>query len=643
MSIENIKVSWFKSTKQIEAQDAQPIANFINSIERGDYADVVNRIRAGESSWKTTLPTIAFQGVFDGLRKKEKFIEASGLIILDIDDINPEEVEEYKQEIIDEFPSAYAAMRSPSGNGIKVLYYVQPDLVTADNYRVIGKKVVEDFEVYGDVDYLSITDTLIMTYDPKILINEEVIPAFVLVPDIDKSMKGELEPLDETKTLWDDAEDFFETVLSADIASKTNNNFHYIQVAVFDMKKFGFEHPKEDLSFIIDYAESEFKPSSENKNRFREVCEIAKQYPQTQWPYRYTQDNGEEDEEYVDYTAFMDDEDVKTKDLGEWRDADEDVDEEEESDDGLINYTNLFERVLETLKEGDRVGYEVSLKNLADIMRFRGTGILTITGIPGHGKTEFLDQITLDLARLYGHETIVAGFEQTPEEHIIKQSKRLIGKNIACPSWDSEANMIVFKQAYDFITNKIKHVDVMKTGGSINAILEAMARRIKESRESGGDPKWVIIDPFNMLSIKGRLSGHEKIEEILRRITHFSHQMKVMVFLVAHPFKMRKDEKTGEYDVPDFYSVKGSSAFFEMSYHGLVVYRKGGYTTEVMVKVLKVKQSNLGVSGAEAHFEFSRMSGRYIPMDEEGNTLAGDYMDDDWLEKAINLNKESNE
>ena len=83
--------------------------------------------------------------------------------------------------------------------------------------------------------------------------------------------------------------------------------------------------------------------------------------------------------------------------------------------------------------------------------------------------------------------------------------------------------------------------------------------------------------------------------------------------------------------IPDFYSVKGSSAFFEMSYHGFVVYRNPDGS--VLVKVLKVKQNNLGTTGAEVFFTYDLLSGRYIPIDEEGNELSGDHRDRDWIDK----------
>jgi twinkle protein len=288
------------------------------------------------------------------------------------------------------------------------------------------------------------------------------------------------------------------------------------------------------------------------------------------------------------------------------------------------------------MAEGNRVGYEVALVNLADALRFKGSGIITVTGIPGHGKTEMVDAILIDLARLHKQQSIIAGFEQSPEEHVIKLMRKMIGVDITCETYrDNEENLPAIRENYDFVTNYFKHIDVDKIGGSINDILKYAAEIVQEQRENGEDPRYLVIDPFNMLSIKGKFSGHEKIEEILRRITHFSHQMKILVFLVAHPVKMRVDEKTGQYQIPDFYSVKGSSAFFEMSYHGFVVYRNPDGT--VLVKILKVKQNNLGTTGAEVLFYYDMLPGRYIPIDEEDNELPGDHRERNWLGKHKEL------
>ncbi len=630
MILEN-KVTYFRTTRDTEVGGTYTIGEVLEAIKNGNYKEPVEKVRAGNEEEKKNLPTVAMHGLFEFNRKKTDFYEASGLIILDIDDVELDEIEEIKESIMIESDHVLAAMTSPSGNGIKVLYLVDPELVTADNYRQIGKQVIKDFDTYGHVDYLSITDCLIMTYDPNIQINEDVRPAYLYIAE-QEEIKGDLEPLDDTRELWDDPEDFFETVLANDIASKTNNNYHYIQVSIFDLAKFGFTHPKHDLSFVIDYSENEFKSSSENKRRFLEATELAKSYPQTWWPYKMLAE--EEDDEMIDYTQYMDKDAIKPKTT-----TTEEGEVVEIEEDGLIDYSTLFEAVVEVIKEGDRVGYEVSFKDFADVFRFKGTGILTVTGIPGHGKTEMVDALTLDLARLYGHQTLVVGFEQTAEEHIIKLIRKLLGVDITCSTWfNNPDNKEVLQQAYEFIISKFKHLNVNKTGGNINKILDFAAKQIKEARDAGEDPKYVVLDPFNMLSIKGKFSGHEKIEEILRRLTHFSHQMGVMVILVAHPFKMKKDEKTGQYEVPDFYSVKGSSAFFEMSYHGLTVYRNMDGT--VLIKVLKVKQNNLGTTGSEILFLYEKAPGRYVPIDESGNEQSGDHRSKEWLEQILNKEEE---
>lgn len=621
-------ISHFRNTRDTECvnDDESTIGDFLERFRDGEYKTLVEKVRSGDKESKKLLPTIAFHGIFDGYRKKKNFQEASGIIILDIDDIE-DDIQEVKEEIVASNDHVLAALTSPSGNGVKVLYYVIPEFVNVDNYREIGKTLVSDFDIYGNVDYLSITDTLIATYDPDIIINENATPDGVYVKEIVKNTT-ELEPRDETLPLWEDAEDFFETVLYSEIIERTNNNFHFIQVSVLDLAKFGFKHPEHDLSFVVNYAEEEFGYSDKNKSRFLDIARIATDYPQIKWAYKLI-DNGEENEEYVDYQDYLEPDvsDCITDEQGN-----ETPKEKSLFIEPNINYYN---KVMETAKEGDRVGYEVSFKDLADIIRFKGTGIFTVTGIPGHGKTEMLDAITLDLARLYGHETLIVGFEQAPEEHTIKLMRKLEGRDVRCTTWlNNEKNLGRFKDLFNFVTDKFIHLDTNVTGGNINKILEALAAKISELRKQGKNPKYVVIDPFNMLSIKGKMSGHEKIEEILRRITHFSHTMGVLVFLVAHPFKMKKDEKTGIYEMPDFYSVKGSSAFFEMSYHGMVVYRDSAIVT---VKILKVKQNNLGTAGECAYFMYDKPSGRYIPSDEEAIEKVGDHRAKDWLEKALEL------
>lgn len=605
----DLKISHFENTLSTECVKEQlTILDFLKRIKGGFYKESIAKVRNG-NSWvkKNELNTIAFHGVFDNFRKKDLFIESSGLIILDVDNISKKDLKAVKREIFESSDSVFCVMVSPSGNGLKILYFVDSELVNQNNYNQIGKKVQEKFSEHGKIDYLSVTDTLIATYDSEILIRKNPIADHIYIEEYESENDVELEKRDENIDLWEDVEEFFSTVLHDSIVDRTNNNYHYIQVSLFELAKFGFYAKNEDLSFVIDFAENEFGTNSENQKRYLSASNIANGMAQTKWAYD---------------TRFNEGNDEKTD--FEMKDS-----ENEEGGNGLedyyVDYSNLYDETLKIAKMGNRVGYEVSYKNLADILRFYGSGIFTWTGIPTHGKTEFVDAVTLDLARLYGHVTLVAGFEQSVEEHVLKLMRRLEGKDIRCESYlNNSENEDRLKKLYDFIVSKIIHLNVNKTGGNINKILEAFKYKITSLREKGLDVRYVVIDPFNMVSIKGNYGDTQKIEEILRRITQFSHEMNVLVHLVAHPTKMKKDEKTGKFEVPNFYNVKGSSAFFEMSYHGAVVYRDDFVT---MVKVLKVKQNSLGEKDECAYFLYHKESGRHIPCTEDGDELKGSHRD----------------
>ena len=85
----------------------------------------------------------------------------------------------------------------------------------------------------------------------------------------------------------------------------------------------------------------------------------------------------------------------------------------------------------------------------------------------------------------------------------------------------------------------------------------------------------------------------------------------MLVFIVAHPTKMYKNEQ-GEISEPTMYDIKGGGEWYDASYHGLLVHRDYKNRT-VKVKVLKVKFQNLGENQAEAHFKWDYRSGDYIP------------------------------
>jgi twinkle protein len=95
-------------------------------------------------------------------------------------------------------------------------------------------------------------------------------------------------------------------------------------------------------------------------------------------------------------------------------------------------------------------------------------------------------------------------------------------------------------------------------------------------------------------------------------------------FLVAHPTKIRKDEKTGQFDIPNLYNISGSANFFNKTDNGLAVYRDfEANLTKIFIQ--KVKFSHWGTIG-QINFNYDLASGRYHEQNEA-------YEMGSWIEK----------
>ena len=159
----------------------------------------------------------------------------------------------------------------------------------------------------------------------------------------------------------------------------------------------------------------------------------------------------------------------------------------------------------------------------------------------------------------------------------------------------------------DHCNDNYFHIDMERY--SLEAVLKKGAELVKRK-----GIKCLVIDPFNKVRDINAESDdvNRYTMDYLTKIEVFAKKYDVLVFVVAHPTKMYKNQKTGEIDEPTMYSIKGGGEWYDASYHGLLVHRNYDLNT-VKVKILKCKFQNLGTNGAECHFTWDRNSGCYIP------------------------------
>lgn len=253
------------------------------------------------------------------------------------------------------------------------------------------------------------------------------------------------------------------------------------------------------------------------------------------------------------------------------------------------------------LRQGPKRGITLGLNNLDEICRFEPGRLCVVTGRPGSGKSEFIDEITARLAINHGWGTAYFSPENMPlGNHFIKIAKRLTGRQLTEDDVLNQANAGV----WDFMTKYFHHI--IPQGEALSDDILAIAADLVLYN----GVRTLVIDPYNELQDDyGSATETTFVSRLLTKLKRFATDYGVLVILVAHPRQQRRE--CGDNGL-DLYSISGSAHFYNKTDYGLIVSRNRENDL-VEVRVEKVKFTENGTGGT-ASFRFDAESGRYCPV-----------------------------
>lgn len=281
---------------------------------------------------------------------------------------------------------------------------------------------------------------------------------------------------------------------------------------------------------------------------------------------------------------------------------------------GVITVDNLADDIWRLKREGLKPGCDISIPSFNELLTFDPGYLTVVTGIPNHGKSEFLDQIMVDLSTKHGWRFGIFSPENYPLQlHFSKIASKIIGE-----SFNSMEDHKVI-QAMDYYRDNFMYI-VPKEDNSVESIIEHAIQLVKRYGING-----LVIDAWNKLDHDYSSNETTYIGKQLDLIINFAHKYGVHIFVVAHPTKMQRDKGNGPYLVPTLYDMAGSAHFFNKSHNGISVYRHffedGTSSPEVFVQ--KVKFKHWGRQGSVS-LQYDIDSGRFYQpgYKQEGNVLA---------------------
>jgi hypothetical protein len=160
-------ITIFKDIKDVQSPNYITAAQALQRIESGKSRSTIELIRNGDKSKKSLLPVVCWSGEFKE-RKDDALKEHSGLIVLDFDKVNTEEVKNALS--LDEY--VYACWISPSGDGIKALVKISHPEKHRDHFRALTSYFSNTYALELDPTGINESRACYESYDEDIIIKE---------------------------------------------------------------------------------------------------------------------------------------------------------------------------------------------------------------------------------------------------------------------------------------------------------------------------------------------------------------------------------------------------------------------------------------------------------------------------------------
>jgi len=277
---------------------------------------------------------------------------------------------------------------------------------------------------------------------------------------------------------------------------------------------------------------------------------------------------------------------------------------------GVFTTEDLIEKMINLYNDGLPNCIEVknrALSCLNDKFKLMYGHLCIGTGIPSHGKSNFTEWLVINYLLENDVKASFFSPEHQPMElHMSTFVQKTIGKNYFFEMNNTpKCSKLDIMQFHEWANQKL-YLTSPENGEF--ATWDWIFEKFREQIYSFGINIFVV-DAWNKVEHTGNKTERENIGLTLSRLTQFAQQNNVLIIVIAHPTKMKKEN--GVYEKPSLYDVSGSADFRNQTHDGFCIYRYFGDEPFTTFTNLKTKYSFQGEIGATLEFDYHKPSGRY--------------------------------
>lgn len=295
---------------------------------------------------------------------------------------------------------------------------------------------------------------------------------------------------------------------------------------------------------------------------------------------------------------------------------------------GVYGADDYRESVKEIYTSGHGRGASTGFAAVDDLFTIAEGQLSIVTGMPGSGKSEFIDMLMINLAQREDWKFAVCSFENPPHMHIAKLAEKVSGR----PFYDCLGQRMSEEELDESLQFIDKHFVFLESKDGGMSTIDSIIDRCKQAVMRLG-VRGLVIDPYNYIEQTGQ-EEHQGISHMLSRITSFAKAHGIHVWFVAHPQKMYPKED-GTYAVPKGMNISGSAAWFAKADLGVTVHRAEDCTE---IHCWKSRFKWVGQQGM-APLKYNITNGRFEDFVAQQKSFAevygGKKKKDDWSDVEI--------
>ena len=255
--------------------------------------------------------------------------------------------------------------------------------------------------------------------------------------------------------------------------------------------------------------------------------------------------------------------------------------------DGLYTTYSYIEQVFDLYLGKYEKPLDIGIEGLNQIYKIIGGTFHVITGIPNHGKSLFLDQILLSMAKNHDWKFAIFSPEHSTPMHIRRLLQMQTGKSFE-EGFEQKMTQEEMVSSIELLNEHFFFLETRDAVPSIDYILDVARSAVLKY-----GVKALIIDPYNEVSAerKSNQREDEHIRDFISTCKRFARTYNIVIWVIAHPTKLPK-MTDGAYSPPTAYDISGAAHWHNQADAVLTIFRNfEDNTTQIITR--KIREQGL--------------------------------------------------